>query len=165
MNVHSSIIHNIQKWNKLGTSLVVQWLRLGAFTAGAWGQSLVRELRSSKPPGQGWGVGAGGWGRLIQTHQGLKCARRRLNSSCSRTLGPGGVEQTMTRRRFQGKKGVGLRTLASPTWEDRGISRKKVSSCDCSGKKQPQQTASGLPRGRGAPGKWLSWDFPQEHEK
>ena len=32
----------------IGSSLVVQWLGLGSFTAGAWVQSLVRELRSSK---------------------------------------------------------------------------------------------------------------------
>ena len=29
-----------------GTCLEIQWLRLGAFTVGAWVQSLVRELRS-----------------------------------------------------------------------------------------------------------------------
>ena len=31
-----------------GSSLAVQWLGLGAFTAGAWVQSLIRELRSCK---------------------------------------------------------------------------------------------------------------------
>ena len=31
-----------------GNSLALQWLGLGAFTAGAWVQSLVRELRSRK---------------------------------------------------------------------------------------------------------------------
>ena len=35
----------------LGTSLVVQWLRLYACTVGARVQSLVRELRSRKPRG------------------------------------------------------------------------------------------------------------------
>ena len=30
---------------------MLQWLGLGAFTAGAWVQSLVRELRSCKPGG------------------------------------------------------------------------------------------------------------------
>ena len=30
----------------IGTCLEIQWLRLGAFTVGAWVQSLVRELRS-----------------------------------------------------------------------------------------------------------------------
>ena len=34
-----------------GNSLAVQWLGLHAFTAGAWVQSLVRELRSPKPRG------------------------------------------------------------------------------------------------------------------
>ena len=34
-----------------GNSLVVQWLGLSAFTARAWVQSLVRELRSHKPSG------------------------------------------------------------------------------------------------------------------
>ena len=34
-------------------SLVVQWLRLGAFTAGAQVQSLVGELRTRKPRGEG----------------------------------------------------------------------------------------------------------------
>ena len=33
----------------LGTSLVVQWLGLPVFTAVAWVQSLVGELRSHKP--------------------------------------------------------------------------------------------------------------------
>ena len=33
-----------------GNSLAVQWLGLGAFTAVAQVQSLVRELRSCKPP-------------------------------------------------------------------------------------------------------------------
>ena len=37
------------KFNSTGDSLVVQWLGLGAFTAGAWVQSLVREQRSCKP--------------------------------------------------------------------------------------------------------------------
>ena len=32
----------------LGNSLVVQWLELGTFTAGAWVPSLVRDLRSLK---------------------------------------------------------------------------------------------------------------------
>ena len=32
-----------------GSSLVVQWLALGAFTAMVWVQSLVGELRSPKP--------------------------------------------------------------------------------------------------------------------
>ena len=32
-----------------GSSLVVQWLGLSAFTAGAQVQSLVREMRSHKP--------------------------------------------------------------------------------------------------------------------
>ena len=35
----------------LGDSLAVQWLRLGAFTAVAWVQFLVRELRHHKPQG------------------------------------------------------------------------------------------------------------------
>ena len=39
-----------QEWNEGGNSLVAQWLALGAFTAVAWIQSLVRELRSCKPP-------------------------------------------------------------------------------------------------------------------
>ena len=34
-----------------GNFLAVQWLGLGAFIAGAWVQSLVRELRSQKPQG------------------------------------------------------------------------------------------------------------------
>ena len=34
-----------------GNSLGVQWLELGAFTAVAWVQSLVRELRCHKPHG------------------------------------------------------------------------------------------------------------------
>ena len=33
----------------LGNSLAVQWLGLGALTAGAWVPSLVREPRSCKP--------------------------------------------------------------------------------------------------------------------
>ena len=33
---------------KIGNSLVVLWLGFGAFTALAWVQSLVRELRSHK---------------------------------------------------------------------------------------------------------------------
>ena len=33
----------------MGTSLAVQWLRLCATTAGAWVQSLVRELGSRMP--------------------------------------------------------------------------------------------------------------------
>ena len=33
----------------LGSSLAVQWLGLGAFTAGVWVRSLARELRSHKP--------------------------------------------------------------------------------------------------------------------
>ena len=37
-----------QKWNEGGNSLVAQWLALGASTALAWIQSLVRELRSCK---------------------------------------------------------------------------------------------------------------------
>ena len=37
-----------QKWNEGGNSLGAQWLALGAFTAMAWIQSLVRELRSCK---------------------------------------------------------------------------------------------------------------------
>ena len=32
-----------------GNSLAVQWLGVGTFTARAWVQSLVRELRSRKP--------------------------------------------------------------------------------------------------------------------
>ena len=36
----------------LGSSLVVQWLGLGAHIAGAWVRSLVGELRSHKP----WGA-------------------------------------------------------------------------------------------------------------
>ena len=36
-----------------GNSLVVQWLRLIAFTAGARVQSLLRELRSCKPHSAG----------------------------------------------------------------------------------------------------------------
>ena len=35
-----------------GNSLVVQWLRLGAFTAEAQVQLLVREQRSREPHGQ-----------------------------------------------------------------------------------------------------------------
>ena len=31
-----------------GSPLAVQWLGLGTFTAGAWVQSLVREVRSHK---------------------------------------------------------------------------------------------------------------------
>ena len=38
-----------------GNSLAVQWLGLGTFTARAWVQSLVRELRSHKPRGMGAG--------------------------------------------------------------------------------------------------------------
>ena len=37
------------KQRTLGNSLAVQWLGLGAFTAVAQVQSLVRELRSRKP--------------------------------------------------------------------------------------------------------------------
>ena len=37
------------KWE--GTSLAIQWLRLGAFTAGAQVQTLVEELRSPKAHG------------------------------------------------------------------------------------------------------------------
>ena len=37
------------KKRELGSSLAVQWLGLGAFTAGARVQSLVRELGSRKP--------------------------------------------------------------------------------------------------------------------
>ena len=36
----------VYKVNHLGNSLAVQWLGLNAFTAGAWVQSLVGELRS-----------------------------------------------------------------------------------------------------------------------
>ena len=36
------------KYDTNGNSLAVQWLGLGAFTAGAWVQSLVKELRSCK---------------------------------------------------------------------------------------------------------------------
>ena len=36
------------KMGMSGNSLVVQWLGLSAFTARAWVQSLVRELRSHK---------------------------------------------------------------------------------------------------------------------
>ena len=39
-----------QEW-LLGNSLAVQWLGLGAFTAGAQVQSLVGKLRSCKPCG------------------------------------------------------------------------------------------------------------------
>ena len=38
-------------WDELGNSLVVWWLGLGVFTAKAWVQSLVGELRSHKPCG------------------------------------------------------------------------------------------------------------------
>ena len=38
-----------QKLKHKGNSLAVQWLGLGAFTAGAQVQSLVRELRSHRP--------------------------------------------------------------------------------------------------------------------
>ena len=37
--------------SKTGSSLAVQWLGLGAFTASAPVQSLVREIRSCKPRG------------------------------------------------------------------------------------------------------------------
>ena len=37
-----------QKWSEWGNSLVALWLALGAFTAVAWIQSLVRELRTYK---------------------------------------------------------------------------------------------------------------------
>ena len=36
----------------LGTSLMVQWLRLDLPKQGAWVQSLVREMRSHMPHGQ-----------------------------------------------------------------------------------------------------------------
>ena len=42
----------IKKWVKWGNSLAVQWLGLGAFTAVAWVQSPVGELKSCKL----WGV-------------------------------------------------------------------------------------------------------------
>lgn len=35
-----------------GTSLLIQWLRLGTSTAGTWVQPLVREPRSLMPPGK-----------------------------------------------------------------------------------------------------------------
>ena len=35
----------------LGYSLAIQWLGLGTFTAMAWVQPLVKELRSYKPRG------------------------------------------------------------------------------------------------------------------
>ena len=41
-----------QKWMIAGTSLVVQWLRLGLPMQGVGVQSLVRELRSHVPHGQ-----------------------------------------------------------------------------------------------------------------
>ena len=40
------------KIHQTGNSLAVLWLRLSAFTARAWVQSLVGELRSHKPRGQ-----------------------------------------------------------------------------------------------------------------
>ena len=40
-----------ETWREGGHSLVVQWLGLGVFTAGAWVQSLVRELGSYKVSG------------------------------------------------------------------------------------------------------------------
>ena len=43
-----------------GNSLAVQWLGLWAFTAGAWVQSLVRELSSYKPQGTAKGKKACG---------------------------------------------------------------------------------------------------------
>ena len=44
---HSQLFYNRSIWH--GHSLAVQWLGLGAFTAGARVQSLVGELRSRKP--------------------------------------------------------------------------------------------------------------------
>ena len=50
--LHSLVPHLLQvkakitEEKKKGTSLVVQWLRRRPSTAGAWIQSLVRELRS-----------------------------------------------------------------------------------------------------------------------
>ena len=43
-----ALIHPNQVYLHLGSSLAVQWLGLGAFTAVVWVQSLVRELRSCK---------------------------------------------------------------------------------------------------------------------
>ena len=42
--------HNLKI--RLGTSLMVQWLRLDLPKQGAWVQSLVREMRSHMPRGQ-----------------------------------------------------------------------------------------------------------------
>ena len=38
-----------QKQMETGNALAVQWLGLREFTAGAWVQTLLRELRSHKP--------------------------------------------------------------------------------------------------------------------
>ena len=40
---------SVFKSQSMGNSLAVQWLGLGAFTAGAQVQSLLGELRSCKP--------------------------------------------------------------------------------------------------------------------
>ena len=45
--------HYFSLKNVTGNSLAVQWLGLGAFTAGARVGSLVREVRSCKPPSAG----------------------------------------------------------------------------------------------------------------
>ena len=50
-----------QKWNEGGNSLGAQRLALGAFTAVAWIQSLVRELRSCKLCTM---AGGGKWSKL-----------------------------------------------------------------------------------------------------
>ena len=45
-------IVTFKNWLQIGSSLAVQWLGLGAFTAVAQVQSLVEELRSHKPLGE-----------------------------------------------------------------------------------------------------------------
>ena len=48
---HCFILASNFKSNSKGSSLVVQWLGLNAFTAVAWVQSLIGELKSCKPRG------------------------------------------------------------------------------------------------------------------
>ena len=49
--LHTEIYRHLKKCS-LGTSLVVQWLRLHLPVQGVWVRSLVRELRSHMPCGQ-----------------------------------------------------------------------------------------------------------------
>ena len=41
-----SVDKHITKWSHIGTSLVVQWLRICIPMQGTWVQCLIRELRS-----------------------------------------------------------------------------------------------------------------------